>query len=112
MDIAEIRKIAAEALRANSTEFSKEVREEAEFVVSPLKDFFDRRIKEAAAEGRWEVSLNFYDVKECIFGYKFVGPKIDAVIRHYQNGGFAAWRKSWVCANTGEWETAIVISWK
>ena len=112
MDIAEIRKLAAEALLTNSTEFSKEVREEAEFVVSPLKDFFDRRIKEAAAEGRWEVSLNFYDVKERIFGYKFVGPKIDAVIRHYQNGGFAAYCKSWVCANTLEWETAIVISWK
>lgn len=112
MDIAEIRKIATEALRPYSTEFSKEVREEAEFVISPLKDFFDRRIKEAAAEGRWEVSLNFYGVKERIFGYKFVGPKIDAVIRHYQNGGFAAYRKSWVCTQTGEEETAIVISWK
>ena len=111
MDIAEIRKLAAEAC-ANYAEFSKEVREEAEFVVSPLKDFLDRRIREAAAEGRWEVSLNFYDVKECIFGYKFVGPKIDAVIRHYQNGGFAAYRKSWICANTLEEETAIVISWK
>ena len=112
MDIAEIRKLANEVLHANSTEFFKEVREEAEFVVSPLKDFFDRRIREAAAEGRWELSLNFYDVKERIFGYKFVGPKIDAVIRHYQNGGFAAYHKSWICANTCEWETAIVISWK
>ena len=112
MDIAEIRKLANEVLHANSTEFFKEVREEAEFVVSPLKDFLDRRIREAAAEGKWELSLNFYDVKERIFGYKFVGPKIDAVIRHYQNGGFAAWRKSWICANTLEEETAIVISWK
>ena len=112
MDIAEIRKLANEVLHANSTEFFKEVREEAEFVVSPLKDFFDRRIKEAAGEGRWEVSLNFYDVKERIFGDKFVGPKIDAVVRHYQNGGFAACRKSWICTQTGEGETAIVISWK
>ena len=112
MGIAEIRKLANEVLCANSTEFYKEVREEAEFVVSPLKDFFDRRIREAAAEGRWELSLNFYDVKERVFGYKFVGPKIDAVIRHYRNGGFAAWRESWICTNTREEETAIVISWK
>ena len=112
MDNAEIRKLANEVLHANSTEFYKEVREEAEFVVSPLKDFFDRRIREAAAEGKWELSLNFYDVKERVFGYKFVGPKIDAVIRHYRNGGFAAWRESWICTNTREEETAIVISWK
>ena len=112
MGIPEIRKLANEVLCANSTEFYKEVHEEAEFVVSPLKDFFDRRIREAAAEGKWELSLNFYDVKERIFGYKFVGPKIDAVIRHYRNGGFAAWRESWICTNTREEETAIVISWK
>ena len=111
MDIAEIRKLATEAC-VNAAEFPKEVREEAEFVVSPLKDFFDRRIKEAASEGRWEVSLNFYDITERIFGDKFAGPDPDAVVRHYQNGGFAAWRKSWICANTLEEETAIVISWK
>ena len=111
MDIAEIRRLAAEAC-ANGAEFPKEVRAEAEFVGSPLKDFFDRRIKEAAADGRWEVSLNFFDITERIFGDKFAGPDPDAVVRHYQNGGFVACRKSWVCTQTGEGETAIIISWK
>ena len=46
MDITKLRNQTA-AARA-----SKEALEEAEFLASPLKDFFDRRIQEAADEGK------------------------------------------------------------
>ena len=105
MDITEIRNqtVAARA--------SKEAREEAEFVASPLKEFLDRRIKEAAAEGKSELSLNFYYIKERELGDKYRGPTIDAVIRHYRNGDFLAYSKNWLSPN-GYGNTALVISWK
>ena len=105
MDITKLRKQTA-AARA-----SKEEREEAEFMTSPLKDFFDRRIKEAANEGKSELSLNFYYTKECVLGYRYNGPTIDAVIRHYSNEGFSAWHESWLSPN-GCGNTSIVISWQ
>ena len=105
MDITEIRNQTA-AARA-----SKEAREEAEFVASPLKEFLDRRIKEAAAEGKSELSLNFYYIKERELGDKYRGPTIDAVIRHYRNGDFLAYSKNWLSPN-GYGNTALVISWK
>ena len=105
MDITEIRNQTA-AARA-----SKEAREEAEFVASPLKAFFDRRIKEAAAEGKSELSLNFYYVKERELGDKYSGPTIDAVIRHYRNGNFLVYSKSWLSPN-GYGNTSLIISWK
>ena len=105
MDITELRNKTA-AARA-----SKEAREEAEFLASPLKEFLDRRIKEAAAEGKSEVSLNFYYIKERVLGDKYDGPTIGAVIRHYLSEGFIAWHESW-CSPTGYGNTALVISWK
>ena len=105
MDITELRNLTA-AARA-----SKEAREEAEFVASPLKAFFDRRIKEVAAEGKSELSLNFYYIKERELGDKYVGPTLGAVIRHYLSEGFAAWHESWLSPN-GYGNTNIVISWR
>ena len=105
MDITEIRKQTA-AVRA-----SKEAREEAEFMASPLKEFLDRRIKEAAAEGKSEVSLNFYYIKERVLGNKYCGATIDSVIRHYRNGGFLVYSKSWLSPN-GYSNTSLIISWK
>ena len=105
MDITKLRKQTA-AARA-----SKEALEEAEFMASPLKDFFDRRIKEAANEGKSELSLNFYYTKECVLGDCYSGPTIDAVIRHYSNEGFSAWHESWLSPN-GCGNTRIVISWQ
>ena len=105
MDITELRNLTA-AARA-----SKEAREEAEFVASPLKAFFDRRIKEVAAEGKSELSLNFYYVKERELGDKYDGPTIEAVIRHYLSEGFTAWHESWL-SPTGYGNTSIIISWR
>ena len=105
MDITKLRKQTA-AARA-----SKEAREEIEFMTSPLKEFFDRRIKEAVNEGKSKLSLNFYYTKECVFGDRYNGPTIDAVIRHYSNEGFSAWHESWLSPN-GCGNTNIVISWQ
>lgn len=105
MDITEIRNQTA-AARA-----SKEAREEAEFMASPLKEFLDRRIKEAAAEGKSEVSLNFCYSKERVLGNKYRGATIDAVIRHYRNGDFLVYSKSWLSPN-GYGNTSLIISWK
>ena len=105
MDITELRNKTA-AARA-----SKEAREEAEFMASPLKEFLDRRIKEAAAEGKSVVSLNFYYIKERVLGNKYRGTTIDAVIRHYRNSDFLAYSKNWLSPN-GSGNTALVISWK
>ena len=104
MDITKLRNQTA-AARA-----SKEELEEAEFLASPLKDFFDRRIQEAANEGKSELSLNFYYIKERELGDKYDGPTIDAVIRHYSNKGFVAYKESWLSPN-GYGNTSIVISW-
>ena len=105
MDITELRNKTA-AARA-----SKEAREEAEFLASPLKEFLDRRIKEAAAEGKSELSLNFYYIKERVLGNKYRGATIDAVIRHYRNGDFLVYSKSWLSPN-GYGNTSLIISWK
>ena len=105
MDITKLRNQTA-AARA-----SKEALEEAEFLASPLKDFFDRRIQKAANEGKSELSLNFYYIKERELGNEYDGPTIDAVIRHYLSEGFVAYSKSWLSPN-GYGNTAIVISWR
>lgn len=105
MDITKLRNQTA-AARA-----SKEELEEAEFLASPLKDFFDRRIQEAANEGKSELSLNFYYIKERELGNKYNGPTLAAVISHYLSEGFAAWHKSWLSPN-GYGNTNIVISWR
>ena len=105
MDITELRN------QTTTARVAKEAREEAEFLASPLKEFLDRRIKEAAAEGKSEVSLNFYYIKERELGDKYSGPTIDAVIRHYRNGDFLAYSKNWLSPN-GSGNTALIISWK
>ena len=105
MDITKLRNQTA-AARA-----SKEALEEAEFLASPLKDFFDRRIQEAANEGKSELSLNFYYIKKRELCDKYDGPTIDAVIRHYLSEGFTAWHESWL-SPTGYGNTSIIISWR
>ena len=105
MDITKLRNQTA-AARA-----SKEALEEAEFLASPLKDFFDRKIQEAANKGKSELSLNFYYIKERELGDKYDGPTLAAVIRHYRNGGFLAYSKNWLSPN-GYGNTNIVISWR
>lgn len=105
MDITELRNKTAIA-RA-----SKEALEEAEFLASPLKEFFDRRIQEAADEGKSELSLNFYYIKERELGSKYDGPTLAAVIRHYLSEGFTAWHESWL-SPTGYGNTSIIISWR
>ena len=105
MDITKLRNQTA-AARA-----SKEELEEAEFLASPLKDFFDRRIQEAANEGKSELSLNFYYIKERELGNKYNGPTLAAVIRHYLSEGFITWHKSWLSPN-GYGNTNIVIAWR
>ena len=105
MDITELRNKTA-AARA-----SKEAREEAWFMASPLKEYIDQRIQEAANEGENKTSLNFYYSKKRVLGYEYSGPKIDAVIRHYKNEGFVAYSESWLSPN-GYGNTALVISWK
>ena len=57
MDITKLREQTA-AARA-----SKEAREEAWFMASPLKEYIDQRIQEAANEGENKTSLNFYYIK-------------------------------------------------
>ena len=105
MDIMNLRNQTA------NTRVSKENREEAEFMASPLKEYIDQRIKEAANEGENKTSLNFYYIKERVLGDEYSGPMIDAVIRHYKNEGFVAYSKSWLSPN-GDGNTAIVISWQ
>ena len=105
MDITKLRNQTA-AARA-----SKEELEEAEFLASPLKDFFDRRIQEAANKGKSELSLNFYYIKERELGNKYDGPTLAAVIRHYLSEGFIAWHESWL-SPTGYGNTSIIISWR
>lgn len=104
MDIMNLRNQTANA------RVSKENHEEAEFMASPLKEYIDQRIKEAANEGENKTSLNFYYIKKRVLGDEYSGPMIDAVIRHYKNEGFVAYSKSWLSPN-GDGNTAIVISW-
>ena len=105
MDITTLRKQTA------ASRVSKENREEAWFMASPLKEYIDQRIQEAANEGENKTSLNFYYIKKRVLGYEYSGPKIDAVIRHYRNEGFVSYSKSWISPN-GDGNTAIVISWQ
>ena len=90
---------------------SKEAIEDAEFNNSPVREHFDRRIKEAAAKGKSEVSDNYYYIKERILGKKYSGPSINAAIRHYTREGFAAREYSWLSPN-GYGNTALIISWQ
>ena len=105
MDITEL------SNQTTAARAAKEAREEAEFLASPLKEYIDQRIQEAANEGENKTSLNFYYIKKRVLGYEYSGPKIDAVIRHYRNEGFVAYSKSWLSPN-GYGNTALVISWK
>ena len=104
MDITKLRNQTA-AARA-----SKEAREEAWFMASPLKEYIDQRIQEAANEGENKTSFDFYYIKKRVLGYEYSGPTIDAVIRHYRNEGFLAYSKTWLSPN-GDENLAIVISW-
>ena len=105
MNIYELRKqtYAARAAKAAALD--------VEFNASPLKKYIDRRIKEAAANGEIELSLNFYYTKQQVFGDEYDGPTLDTVIRNYQNEGFVAYSKNWLSPN-GYGNTALVISWK
>ena len=105
MNINELRK-QSYAARARKT-----AADDAEFNASPLKEYIDRRIKEAAANGEIELSLNFYYTKKQVFGDEYDGPTLNTVIRNYQNEGFVAYSKNWLSPN-GNGNTAIVISWK
>ena len=105
MDITTLRKQTA------ASRVSKENREEAEFMASPLKDYIEQRIQEAANEGENKTSLDFYYIKKRVLGDEYDGPMIDVVIRHYKNEGFVAYSKSWLSPN-GDGNTAIVISWQ
>ena len=105
MDITNLRNQTANA------RVSKENREEAEFMASPLKEYIDQRIQEEANDGENKMSLNFYYAKKRVLGDEYSGPMIDVVIRHYRNEGFVAYSKSWLSPN-GDGNTAIVISWQ
>ena len=105
MNINEIRK---QTLMAHT---SKEAAEDAEFNNSSIREHFDRRIKEAAAKGKSEVSSNYYYIKELILGNKYKGPSIEAAVRHYIREGFSARRENWLSPN-GYGNTALIISWQ
>lgn len=105
MDITKLRNQTASA-RA-----SKEAKENAEFSSSPLREYFDRLIKNAAANGKSEVSLNFYCTKERVLGHTYGDPSIEVAIRHYLREGFSARQEHWLSPN-GYGNTSLVISWK
>ena len=98
MNVIELRNktIAARAIRVAA--------EDAEFNVSPLRKYIDRRIQEAADNGEGILTLNFYCAKECApnlkYG-KYGRPTIATVLRHYQSEGFKALSE----------RTNIIISW-
>ena len=104
MDIAKLRSQTASA-RA-----SKEAIEDAEFNDSPLRHYIDKLIKEAAKNGKYEISPNYYYAKEFVFGYGYDGPSIDVAIRHYSNEGFSANQEH--CSCNGYGVTLLIISWK
>ena len=105
MNINELRK------QSYSARARKTATLDAEFNASPLKECIDRRIKEAAANGEIELSLNFYYTKKQVFGDEYDGPTLDTVIRNYRNEGFVAYSKNWLSPN-GYGNTALVISWQ
>ena len=84
---------------------------DAEFNASPLKNYIDRRIKEAAREGETKRSFNFYYTKKLVFDDEYDGPSLDTVIRNYRNEGFVAYSENWLSPN-GYGNTALVISWE
>lgn len=104
MDITKIREQTA-AARA-----FKEELEKVEFLYSPLKELFDRRIQKAASKGKGELSLNFFDIKERVLGERYGGPTIDTVIRHYSNEGFDV-RKENLLSPNGSGNMSLIISW-
>ena len=95
MNVIELRNktIAARAIKVAA--------EDAEFNVSPLRKYIDRRIQEAADNGEGILALNFYCAKERVHNLKYGGPTMDTVLRHYQSEGFKALSE---CTN-------IIISW-
>lgn len=105
MDIAKLRRQTASA-RA-----SREAAEDKEFSSSPLRKYFDKLIRTAAADGRSEMSENFYCAKEYILGHMYGGPSIETVIRHYSREGFSARQEHW-CSPNGYGNTSLIISWK
>lgn len=105
MNIEELRKQPSAARAAKIAAL------DTEFNASPLKKYIDRRIKEAAANGETELSLDFYYTKQQVFGDEYDGPTLDTVIRNYRNEGFVAYSKNWLSPN-GYGNTAIVISWQ
>ena len=105
MDITELRNMTA-AIHA-----SMEVSEDNEFKNSPLNKYIDNQLYNAAALGKNNVCLNFYAIKECLFGDEYDGPTLDTVIRNYRNEGFVAFSDiSW--SLNGGWFRALIISWK
>lgn len=105
MDIAKLRRQTASA-RA-----SREAVEDAEFNSSRLRRHIDKLIKEAAKNGEYEISPNYYYTKEDVLGSMSGGPSIDAVIRHYSREGFSARQEHWLSRN-GDGNTSLIISWK
>ena len=104
MDIIKLRKQTA-AARA-----SKDAVLDSEFNNSPLKEYIDHLIQEAANNGESELSLNFFDIKERVLGERYGGPALGAAVRHYSNEGFSTYVKSWLSPN-GYGSTSLVISW-
>ena len=105
MDITKLRSQTANA-RA-----SKEATEDAEFNDSPLRRYIDKLINEAAKNGEYKISPNYYCTKKDVLGEKYGGPSIDVAIRHYLREGFSAYEKSW-CSPNGYGNTSLIISWK
>lgn len=105
MDIAKLRRQTA------SVRASKEAIEDAEFNSSPLRHHIDKLIKEAAKNGKYKISPNYYCTKEHVLGYRYGGPLIETAIRHYSREGFSAREEHWLSPN-GYGNTSLIISWK
>ena len=69
---------------------SREAREYAEFINSPIHKYIDNQIYKAAARGYNQLSLNFDYIKQNMLNIREGGPTIRASIRHYRNEGFSA----------------------
>ena len=111
MDIAKLRKQTAAACAAvAASRAATSAALDAEFNNSPLKEYIDRRIQEAANKGKSELSLNFFDIKERALGNRYGGPTLGAAIYHYSNEGFLVYSKSWLSPN-GYGNTSLIISW-
>ena len=104
MDITKLREQTA-AARA-----SKEKIEDDEFNTSLLRKNLDTLIQEAASNGKSELSLNFYCIKEIVLGERYGGPTIEAAIRHYSREGFYVRKENWRSTNDYG-NTSLIISW-